>query len=104
MIKDLKKVKHQVPYVLERVPEARDDDKVLWLAVMVQFYGLRKDINNFLHEPYLAFKGWFLGKKIPSMESVRRVRQKVQEKGQFRGTKWRKRHAEEKKVREWVKD
>jgi hypothetical protein len=65
------RVKDKVARVLNQKPEARDNDKLLMLYVW-QIEGLN------LSESQL--KKW---KEVSSPESIRRMRQKFQEEGQF---------------------
>ena len=83
--KELKNLKEMVGFCLEKYPETRDSDKKLWITYMTQFQGLAK-INN-AHSPYMYFIDLFMDEKNPSMESIRRIRQKFQENGQYAGEK-----------------
>lgn len=100
MLKSILSVKEKVRKVLEQYPETQDDDKLLWLGVMAIDYNLRAELGE---EGYKKFRAWLLKNKIPPFESVRRIRQKFQEGGQFRGTKRKFKMEEESVVREWAK-
>ena len=41
MIKDIISIKDKVAYLLENYPATRDSDKMLWLAFMTIFRGLK---------------------------------------------------------------
>ena len=68
------RVKDKVARVLDQKPEARDNDKLLMLYVW-QIEGLN------LSESQL--KKW---KEVSSPESIRRMRQKFQEEGQYKAS------------------
>jgi hypothetical protein len=55
-------------------------------------------------EAYMKFRSWFMDSDIPSMESIRRCRQKWQEEGHFEGTKRAKRMAEVPGTVEFIRD
>ena len=73
MMDTLIKMKEKVIYLLEKYPKLRDDDFLLVGAVYSVFYGVA-NTDRFLdvmknHE----------AKHLPSFETIRRTRQKVQE-------------------------
>ena len=45
MIKDLITIKDKVNYLLEKYPETRDSDKLLWLGYLVVYCNLKKQIR-----------------------------------------------------------
>lgn len=96
MIKHIKTTKHRVYKLLEDYPTLRDCDKKLWLAYMNTYHGLRD------HCDYMSFKKMLLDPKTPTMESVRRVRQKIQENGEFVGERRQQRMEEAKEVKQWA--
>ena len=99
MLSDILTVQGRVADIMQLYPHTRDDDKRLWLLVMRKYYGLEQYCVG-----YGAFEAWFAQKKIPSMESIRRCRQKIQEKyPHLRGEAYTKRHKEEKGVRQWAR-
>lgn len=69
----LKKMKAKVTYLLERYPELRDDDWKLIGAVYREFYGISYD------DCFLDIMEDHDALKLPSFETIRRTRQKVQE-------------------------
>jgi hypothetical protein len=79
MIKHLQNNKEKVDYILRKYPETRDSDKKLWLAYMCIFKELKSKIGN---EAYESLKGVVMADDTPAFESLRRVRQKLQESGQ----------------------
>lgn len=102
MIRDLTKVKNKVALILEEYEASRDCDKKLWLAYLVKFHGLREFLRN-SNDSYKAFSQLILDDDTPTMESIRRVRQKYQEEGKFLGTKRMKKLEEAERVREWAR-
>lgn len=69
---DLKKVKQMVANELTKRPETRDDDFILITYIYKDFFGIRE----FTFESVM-FNHIALG--LPSFESIRRCRQKLQE-------------------------
>lgn len=79
---ELNRVKQQVEYVLKNYPETRNDDKKLTAYVLKEFYNV--SCIDDICKP-----------EIPSLESIRRCRQKLQEQGKYEATeRVRKRRAE----------
>lgn len=101
MIKDLVKIKTKVEVVLSKYKDTRDNDKLLWLALMATHYDLRGVLGE---EAYDNFKTWLLNNNIPTFESVTRVRRKFQEQGKYLGTNQHIKAQEELAVREWARD
>lgn len=102
MLKSLINNKERVAYILERHPVTRDCDKTLWLAYMVFYHGLKGTLEKSF-DPYSDFRALLLDKKVPSFESLARIRRKFQEAGQYVGTKRDVRGKEESEVREWAR-
>lgn len=97
MIRDLIKVEDRISFLLEKYPETRDNDKLLWLAYTVMFEGLREHLQD-----YDVFKRWLLRKDTPVFESLSRARRKIQEtRFDLRGEGYRARKDEEEEVKEW---
>lgn len=70
---ELRTVREQVLWTLERYESARNDDLLLTWIVLRTFHGLKM--------PYVE---WQELKSLPKLESIRRVRQKLQnEDGTF---------------------
>lgn len=77
----IKKLEEKVRTMLERYPLTRDDDRLLTLAVWVEFYGL---------DPYTPIRAVMRNEKLPSQESIGRARRKIQEVDEtLRGTKYK---------------
>ncbi|HBJ2602753.1 hypothetical protein ACLD43_18650 [Clostridium botulinum] len=70
----LNKVKSQVEYILNKYPQSRDSDKILQVLILKEFYGV-KNIDDILNP------------KVPSLESIRRCRQKLQSEGKYKSSK-----------------
>lgn len=99
MIDDLKTVKSRVKWILAKHERARDSDKFLWLVYLYEFHGLDKILGDKLKD----FANLILDKNTPTMESVRRVRQKYQEDGFYHGKFRQNRLQEAENVREFFK-
>lgn len=100
MLEQLLTVRAKVGYLLDTFPPLRDNDKLLWLAYLNQFHGLRAKLGD---ESYNVLKAIIISSETPSTESIRRVRQQFQEEGNYLGEKREKRLEEEKRVRKWAK-
>jgi hypothetical protein len=87
-LEGLKTCKNKVSFILDKFKSTRDDDKQLWLAYLVIHHDLKAKIGD---DAYKNLKELIMDKKTPTMESIRRIRQKLQEDGYFigsgRGTK-----------------
>lgn len=70
---DLKRMQDKVEWCLEKYPKTREDDRILIGAVYTRFYGV--DINT-------PFRDILLDKNLPNFESIRRCRQRLQEKNE----------------------
>lgn len=92
-------IKNKVFGMLSQYPETRDSDKLLWLAYLCTFHNLKSQLGD---EAYLVLKRIIMDEKTPTMESIRRVRQKIQEEGTFIGEKRAQRLEEEQKVRDVI--
>lgn len=100
MSESLKHTKEKVEFLLSEYPQLRDSDKLLWLAFLSKFHDLKNTLGD---EAYGKLKQIIMDKKTPTMESVRRVRQKIQEQGLFIGAKRKYRMAESEDVKETLK-
>lgn len=100
MLDSLKTIKKKVEYILLYHPMTRDSDKILWLSYMNLFHGLREKLGE---EAYQQFKAILLDDNTPTMESIRRIRQKFQEDNKYVGENRDERLQESHSVREWLK-
>ena len=77
---EIKTVKEQVENVLSRYSRARSQDEYLFSVVHEEFYGVsrRAEYSWVLDQIMYGF--------IPSFESIRRCRQKIQESGKYPAT------------------
>jgi len=75
LLERLKTTKSRVIYVLENYPEARNDDRYLWLIY----------VRIFCPEfsKYIKYIPYNILKRAPSFETLRRCRQKIQEQGMY---------------------
>lgn len=67
------KMKEKVTYLLEQYPKLRDDDFLLVGSVYSVFYGVQPS------DKFLDVMRNHKNKNLPSFETIRRTRQKVQE-------------------------
>lgn len=95
----LETCKSKVEDLLMQYPLLRDSDKLLWLAFMNRHHGLRRAIGALAYD---KLKSILLLKDTPTFESIRRVRQKIQEEGRYQGKKRAERMEEEAEVRKWA--
>ena len=72
-MQELKRMMDKVEWCLEKYPKTREDDRILIGVVYTRFYGV--DIMTPLRDI-------LLDEELPSFESIRRCRQKVQEKNE----------------------
>ena len=70
ILDEFKTVKARVEYILRKYPEARNDDRYLWLMYVREF---DPDMNKYIK--YIPYK---VLKNAVSFETLRRVRQKIQ--------------------------
>ena len=94
----LKRLEDKVRVVLSVHPEARDDDRLLALRIWSDFYGIGS---------WTPISEVLANDNIPSLESIGRVRRKVQElEPELRGTKraQKRRKDYEQTVRDYVKE
>lgn len=87
--------KGKVETILEKYPEARDDDSMLILLV---WWFFNKDKFEKREDGEL----WIKAKDILTLdntETIRRIRQKLNEKGKYRGKSYNARHVNAENVR-----
>ena len=101
MTNGLLTTKDRVGNLLENNPELRDSDKLLWLAYLNQEHGL-KDLIGL--DAYYKLKELVMDDNTPTMESIRRVRQKYQEEGFYLGESRKERMQEAEEVRVWARN
>lgn len=95
----LETVKNKVLHLLENVPSLRDDDNRLILNVWALENPNLKSETSFKY-----FANEFAANKLSSTESIRRVRQKMQElHPHLRGQKWIARHKHQESIKEELK-
>ena len=98
-----KALKQRVEKYLIAVPHCRDDDNRLmcniWREEMEEAYGLTHSSKG-----YLEFLMDFSKHKLSSPESIRRMRQKIQEQQpMLRGTTYQQRQRHQNKVKQEVR-
>lgn len=65
-------VREKITEILEEHEMARSDDRFLIAAYMLKYHGVS------------TFKEYYVREDTPTVESIRRIRQKIQAKGLFR--------------------
>lgn len=98
MSESLTTCKDRVEYVLSYYPGTRESDKKLWLVYMHNFHGLG------LVNGYNSLVRIIMDEETPSMETLRRIRQKFQQKGLFLGSNRAKQLEEAEKVKNKLRD
>jgi len=69
-------LKEKVEKILEMYPESRNDDRYLWLLLIREFYPCGSK--------YISFIPYDVLKKLPTFESVTRLRREIQnDEGRF---------------------
>lgn len=96
MIDDINNVQDRVKFILEKYPECRDSDKLLWLAYCCHYNNLKEVVAT---GRYTNFKDWLMREEIPSFESLSRTRRKMQEDQEELAGNKKVRLKEESKVR-----
>lgn len=100
MLSKMKSVKDVVERLLFEHPETRDNDRLLIVKVWAEQ-------NPNLRSKFFSFRRFavdFIEGKYADPESIRRTRQKAQEKyPDLRGEKYYERHKEEEAVRDCIK-
>ena len=95
MLKHIIKIKDRIYALLQAHESTRESDKLLWLAYMCQYHGLRDTLGP---DVYSVFKQWLLHEDVPPHESIRRVRAEIQSAGHFRGKNYKERRGNAKDV------
>ena len=75
MIKKMHLLKNKIEAVLAKYPETRDSDKELFIKFAGEYYDCDEEIVRDLLE------------ELPNFESIRRYRQKLQEKRLYQGNR-----------------
>ena len=99
MLSDYVEVQDRVKFLLERYPEVRDSDKLLWLTYNCHFNNLKEVTYTGKYE---NLKAWLLREEVPVFESLSRARRKIQEENPELAGEKTKRLIEEKKVRSYT--
>ena len=77
--------KDRIEFLLKNYPSLRDDDKKLWISYLVMFHGLQDILM--MPQPFDALCNLLLTQDVVKAESIRRVRQKLQEQGSYKKNK-----------------
>lgn len=92
-------IEKQVDHILREYEKARDDDRLLLMAYMHYFGDLTEEEQE-------AFKILSPAlKRMPSIESLTRLRRKLQEENPYlRGIHYKQRKTREKQIREYYRN
>lgn len=88
MTTDFANIRERVERLLADFPATRDNDKLLTLAYLCVHHGLKEAMGEYA---YLRFKEIFLSPSVPTVETIRRRRQEIQEAGLYRGDEYQER-------------
>ena len=100
-LREMQTIKDKVRKILTKYQKARDNDNLLIVHMWTNKNNSLKSINA----PFRDFAEEFIQGKYPSSESIRRVRQKLQElEPNLRGLKYAERHKEEGIIRTNIRD
>jgi uncharacterized protein (DUF433 family) len=81
IVDQLKTGKARIEYLLEHYPSLRDNDKKLWISYLVMFHNLQDVL--LMPKPFDALCDLLLIEDVIQCESIRRLRQKIQEQGLY---------------------
>lgn len=99
MVESLTTIKDTVGELLDNYPVLRDTDKLLWLAYLNYKHDMRNTIGE---DAYQKLKNIIMDENTPTMETIRRIRQKFQQNGMYLGEKRQEKLAEAENVKEWA--
>lgn len=83
MMASLESAKDKVAWLLDKYPDTRDCDKTLYVYYLYFFCGLDGYVGKHVVPQVVTCI-----KQANTPETVRRVRQKYQEEGHYRGKRW----------------
>jgi tRNA A22 N-methylase len=98
--KELPVVYHRVKRLLKQSKDCRDNDKLLILQYLNKYHNLRNILGK---AAYRVVEGLIFARTTPCFETIRRCRQLIQEKGYYHGKLRKKRLAEAKKIKAWLR-
>lgn len=96
----LNRTKDIVKSLLCDHPETRDCDKQLILRYMYHCHKAAYRLDDRQGASWKELKEIF--EEMPSFETIRRTRQKIQEEGLYRGERYNQRHQRSSAVRDWA--
>ena len=82
VVEQFSSVRERVDFLLKSYPSLRDDDKKLWISYLVLYHGLQDVLSR--PQPFDALCQMLLIGGVTSTESIRRIRQKIQEEGAYK--------------------
>lgn len=81
LLKEFEGVKNKVAFLLKNYKSLRGNDMKLWISYLVMYHNLQASLKG--GNPFDAFCVLVMDDRVPGMESIRRVRQKLQENGEY---------------------
>jgi hypothetical protein len=82
ILKEFNNTKTKVEFLLTHYKSLRDNDIKLWISYLVMYYNLQKSLS-LTTDPCQSFCDLVLDDNVPSIASIIRVRQKLQEDGSY---------------------
>lgn len=82
ILKEFNSTQSKVEFLLKNYKSLRDSDIKLWISYLVMYHNLQKSLSS-TNDPCQGFCDLILDDKVPSIASIIRVRQKLQEDGSY---------------------
>lgn len=102
ILKEFDSTKNRVEFLLKNYKSLRSNDTKLWISYLVMYHNLQASLTA--HDPCTTFCDLVLNENVPNMETIRRVRQKLQENGAYPKSKKEATSEKEPKQRSFVKE
>ena len=81
-IKEITSCSDRVNYLLDNYPSLREDDKKLWISYLIMFHNLQDVLTN--SNSFEELCKLLLDKDVANVETIRRIRQKIQQRGLYK--------------------
>lgn len=102
ILKEFESTKSRVEFLLKNYKSLRSNDTKLWISYLVMYHNLQASLTA--NDPCTTFCDLVLNETVPNMETIRRVRQKLQEDGAYPKGKKEPSSEKEIKPRSFVKE
>lgn len=80
-IKEITSCSDRIKYLLENYSSLREDDKKLWISYLIMFHNLQDVLTN--SNSFEELCKLLLNKEVTNAETIRRIRQKLQQSGLY---------------------